>query len=173
MKLLLEQTLELHFLKKVLYINVYHLTHRNPFLIISHQLSFSSPSSICRSWPAAASFQPWTTRGTTTTCASSTITYRTSKLAAHQLNPTPSTGSVFWKTQEMKQILAAHHFIFDLDFFFFKRGFNHFFKVLFITAGVSAADIDVSLCTISQHVDSNMLVYVCCLHFTCCILYSL
>lgn len=42
------------------------------------QLYFS-PSSICHSWPAAASFQLWTIRGTTT-CASSTTTSPTSKL---------------------------------------------------------------------------------------------
>lgn len=40
-------------------------------------------SSICHSWPAASSFQLRTKRGTiTTTCASLTITYQTSKVVA-------------------------------------------------------------------------------------------
>lgn len=65
------------------------------------------------------------------------------------------------------------HNIVCFFFFIFLKRIQPLFKVVFTAWGVSAVDIEVSLCTISQHVGSDMLVYVCCLHFTCCILYSL
>lgn len=135
---------------KLLYLFNNNLLLSDLFLIPFFFFLLLSFASICHSWQAAASFQLWTIRSTTTTCAGSTITYQTFEHT--DLNLTLKTYS-------------CQRFLKNLRKWSRKNRARFYVKHL---------DTDVRLCTISQHVHLCWFMYVaytsssfCCILYTC------
>lgn len=128
-------------------------------------LCMFSLCSICRSWPAAASSQRWTIRSTTTTCASSTITYRTSE---HELNETRHHQRAAFSEDSGDKAQSGHTSV------FLNKRVQPLFKVYVSSLGVCrvALDTDVSLCTIPPTCGLDACwFYVRCLRFKLFLLY--